>query len=121
MMKEKLTEDSGAVGLTRSYGKYLAHNEDITFNSVCPNVVRTNISTGAFYEKMEKANLLCDMEGLMLAFEAMMGESKMTGQCLEVTAAKIAFTPRDETEPLDDTITRGFELLYPRCLHMQTP
>lgn len=114
-------EHSGVIGLTRSYGKYLASDEDITFNSVCPNVVKTNISTGAFYDKMEKANLICDMEGLMLAFEACMGASKLTAQILEVTAAKVAFTHREEMEPLDDTVVKGFELLVPRCHHMQTP
>ncbi|EXJ71072.1 uncharacterized protein A1O5_06065 [Cladophialophora psammophila CBS 110553] len=71
------------VGLVRSYGKILAE-EKITLNAVCPNKIRTGISTAAVYDKAEKLGVLVPIEKLLEAFESLMGENPMSGECLEV-------------------------------------
>jgi hypothetical protein len=73
---------SAVVGLVRSYGKWLPE-EGITFNASCPNVVRTNISTPAFYDSLEKENLLTPLESVPAAFEQLLGKNKDSGICWE--------------------------------------
>jgi NAD(P)-dependent dehydrogenase (short-subunit alcohol dehydrogenase family) len=77
---------SGVVGFVRSFGKILAE-EDITFNAVCPNKIRTNIGTAESYVKAEKAGCLVPMEKLLEAFETLLSQgenNKLSGECLEV-------------------------------------
>ena len=78
---------SAVVGFVRSYGKILAE-EHITLNAVCPNKVRTNISTPASYDRAEKAGVLVPMEKLLEAFELLLSKegeyASMSGECLEV-------------------------------------
>ncbi|OQU96054.1 hypothetical protein CLAIMM_02190 isoform 1 [Cladophialophora immunda] len=74
---------SAVVGLVRSYGKILAE-EKITLNAVCPNKIRTGISTAAVYDKAEKLGVLVPMERLLEAFESLLGDNPMSGECLEV-------------------------------------
>ena len=75
--------NSGVVGFVRSYGKYLPE-EKITLNAVCPNVIRTNISTPAFYDSLEEKGLLTPMEPLLEAFESLLGTSETSGECFEI-------------------------------------
>lgn len=70
------------VGFVRSYGKYLP-SEKITLNAITPNVVRTNISTATFYDVLEEKGLLTPIEGVVDAFESLLGDSPTSGECLE--------------------------------------
>lgn len=72
----------GVVGFVRSYGKYLP-SEKITLNAVTPNVIRTNISTQQFYDKLDDDGLLTPIEGVVDAFESLLGDNPMSGECLE--------------------------------------
>lgn len=53
-------------------------------NAVCPNVIRTNISTPVFYDKLEAKGLLTPIEGLIEAFESLLGDSDVSGETFEV-------------------------------------
>ena len=53
-------------------------------NAVCPNVIRTNISSPAFYNKLDGMGLLTPMEGLIEAFESMLGSNDTSGEIFEV-------------------------------------
>ena len=113
----------GVVGFVRSYGKYLP-SEKITLNAVTPNVVRTNISTPAFYDKLEAEGLLTPIEGVVDAFESLLGDNADSGECLEVgpnyTKGQGIVKPRF-AEYVDDESKRTFELLEARGLPLQLP
>ncbi|KAI7217979.1 hypothetical protein KC333_g3891 [Hortaea werneckii] len=108
----------GVVGLTRSYGAYLPE-EHITLNAVCPNVVRTSISTGEFYDKLEAKGLLTPMSSVVNAFEKLL-DGKFSGQCLEAGPnGGIDF--RQPAEHLDRETAELMELLYERAHPLRQP
>ena len=57
-------------------------------NAVCPNVIRTNISAPAFYDKLDKLNLLTPMQGLIEAFESMLGSNDTSGEIFEASLSR---------------------------------
>lgn len=73
----------GVTGFVRSYGKYLP-KEGITLNAVAPAVVRTGISTSAFYDDMESRGLLTPMQSVVDAFDSLLDGSEVSGEILEV-------------------------------------
>ncbi|KAI6865250.1 hypothetical protein KC338_g5174 [Hortaea werneckii] len=108
----------GVVGLTRSYGAYLPE-EHITLNAVCPNVVRTSISTEDFYEKLEAKGLLTPMSSVVNAFEKIL-DGKLSGQCLEAGPnGGIDF--RQPAEHLDRETAELMQLLYERAHSLHQP
>ncbi|KAI6898991.1 hypothetical protein KC318_g8274 [Hortaea werneckii] len=108
----------GVVGLTRSYGAYLPE-EHVTLNAVCPNVVRTSISTADFYDKLEAKGLLTPMSSVVNAFENIL-DSKFSGQCLEAGPnGGIDF--RQPAEHLDCETAELMELLYERAHPLHQP
>lgn len=111
---------SGVVGFTRCLGKYLPQ-EGITINAVCPNVVRTNIFSGDFYDKMEAKGILTDMSGVLQAFQATMGDSKMSGECLEVGPGGSGFTVRAEAAVQDVESQQALEMIYERSRQLVEP
>jgi len=70
------------VGFTRTYSR-MVEGENITINGICPNIVRTNISSSSFYDQMEAKKLLTPMETLLGQFEELMGVNKQTGSIIE--------------------------------------
>lgn len=84
-------------------------------------MVKTHISTDAFYDQMGKLGLLCDMESLMIAFKDMMGDSKMSGEILEVSPEKLGYTTRKGVEYLDDAAEKMCEMVHERSYPHQTP
>ncbi|KZM18961.1 oxidoreductase [Ascochyta rabiei] len=92
------TAKHALVGLTRSYGKLLV-DERITVNAVAPNVVQTSISSPVIYDKLAKDNLLTPMDGLMDAFDTMLGSS-CSGEVFECGPAG-GWTQRAATEYLN--------------------
>ncbi|RMX82217.1 hypothetical protein D0869_06218 [Hortaea werneckii] len=108
----------GVVGLTRSYGTYLPE-EHMTLNAVCPNVVRTSISTGEFHDKLEAKGLLTPMSSVVNAFEKLL-DGKFSGQCLEAGPnGGIHF--RQPAEHLDRETAELMELLYERAHPLHQP
>ncbi|KAF3003937.1 hypothetical protein E8E14_003011 [Neopestalotiopsis sp. 37M] len=71
------------VGLVRSLGVTLP-TEHITLNAICPGIVKTNISTGDWYEKVEKEGLFVPMDSVMECFESLLGANKTSGEAIEV-------------------------------------
>lgn len=93
-----LTHSSGVTGFVRSYGAHLPA-EGITLNAICPNVVRTAISSSDFYDKCEAEKLLTPMQSLLDVFESLLGEDGRSGQIFEV--GPHGMQTRDAPEPMD--------------------
>lgn len=89
---------SAVVGFVGSFGKYLPE-EKITLNAICPNIIKTNISTDEFYDKAKARNLLVPMENLVAAVESLLDDSDVSGECFEIPPAydgKYRIAPRLE-------------------------
>ncbi|KAL6407401.1 15-hydroxyprostaglandin dehydrogenase [Ilyonectria robusta] len=71
------------VGFVRSFGKHLPE-EKITLNAICPNIVKTSISTGDFYDRAGEKGLLITEDSLVAAFESLLGASDISGEAIEV-------------------------------------
>jgi NAD(P)-dependent dehydrogenase (short-subunit alcohol dehydrogenase family) len=115
-------ERSGVVGLTRSYGHYLPE-EKITMNAVCPNVIRTGISTSAFYDSLEKEGLLAPIEGVVDTFEKLLGTDATSGECFEVgpNYKTQGAVPRKAPEFLDKESEKVCDLIYKRSHKLHEP
>lgn len=100
------------IGLTRSYG-VLVQDEGITVNAVAPNVVRTAISSDKFYDQIEEEGLLTPMDGLMAAFEEILGGGG-SGDVFEC-GPKGGYTKRKGAEYLDEESGKCCEKLLPRA------
>ncbi|KAI1618251.1 glucose 1-dehydrogenase [Exophiala viscosa] len=112
----------GIVGFTRSYGAHLP-TEKITLNAVCPNIVRTGISTEAFYDLAEKQNLLAPIEGVVETFEKLLGPNPTSGECFEIgpNYKKTGAAPRKQPEYLDPETETSCDLIYQRSLKLHQP
>lgn len=104
------------MGLVRSYGKILAE-EKIALNAVCPNKIRTGISTAAVYEKAERLGCLVPMERLLEAFELLLGNNEYAGECFEV-APKIGVKIRPATEFINEESKISADMTYDRSHHL---
>ena len=113
---------SAIVGFVRSYGKYLPE-EGITLNAVCPNVIRTNISSQGFYDQLEEKGLLTPLEGVPETFERLLGESKDSGECYEIGPHyKTQGAVATQGPPyLDDESAATFDMLYTRGHPLHEP
>ena len=110
------------VGFVRSYGKYLPE-EQITLNAVCPNVIRTNISTKGFYDSLEEKGLLTPLEAVPDVFEKLLGDNPASGECYEVGPhykSQGAITTNGPPY-LDDESAAVFDLLYTRGRPLHQP
>lgn len=110
---------SAIVGLVRSYGAYLPE-EGISMSAVAPNVVRTAISSSIFYDMLEEKGLLTPMQGVLDAFESLLGESETSGEVLEV-GPRGGFVKRDGAPYLDEESERVCDALYHRGHKLQEP
>ena len=102
----------------RSYGKYLPE-EKITLNAVCPNVVRTQISTSAFYDNVDKEGVLTPMKGVVDAFESFL-DSDTSGECMEV-GPNGGFSPKAPAPHLDKESTRILGMIEQRSHRLHEP
>ena len=110
---------SAVVGLVRSYGKILAE-KDIHLNAVCPNKIRTGISTAAVYDKAEKRGVLVPMEKLLEAFERLLpgGDfTDLTGECIEV-APQLGVRRREFVDFVNEESRISAEMTYERSHHL---
>jgi len=69
-------------------------------NAICPNVVRTGISTSTFYDSIEAQGLLVPMERVLGVFESLLGSEEKSGQIFEVGPKGVKI--REEAEPMDE-------------------
>lgn len=109
---------SGVVGFVRSYGKYLPE-EGITLNAVCPNVLRTSISTPVFYDNLEKEGILTPMKGVVDAFASFL-DCDTSGECMEV-GPNGGFSAKAPAPHLDKETTRVMEAIYERSHRLHEP
>ena len=106
------------VGFVRSYGKYLPE-ESITLNAICPNVVRTHISTDTFYDSVEAEGVLTPMKGVIDAFESTL-DGDISGECLEI-GPNGGFSAKAPAPHLDPETTRVMDMIYHRAHPLQEP
>ena len=92
-------------------------------NAVCPNIVRTGISTEAFYDLAEKQNLLAPIEGVVETFEKLLGANATSGECFEIgpNYKKTGAAPRKQPEYLDQETETSCEMIYQRSLKLHQP
>ena len=109
---------SGVVGFVRSYGKYLPE-ENITMNAVCPNVVRTSISTSAFYDTVEKKGIITELKAVVDAFESFL-DSDISGECMEV-GPNGGFEAKAPAPHLDKETTEILDMIYSRSHRLHEP
>lgn len=102
---------SGVVGFVRSYGKHLVE-EKITLNAICPNVVRTNISSDAFYDKLEPRGLITPVENLIKVFDSLLGANEVSGETFEV--GPVGTQSRPVPDYMDDETKELCEILLDR-------
>lgn len=81
-------------------------------NAVCPNVVRTHISSDVFYDKLEPMGILTPVSGVVDAFESFI-DSDISGECMEV-GPNGGFVKRAPAEYLDDKSKEVMDLIYER-------
>lgn len=96
----------------------------MTLNAVLPNVIRTNISTPEFYDQLEKEGLLTPLEGVVDAFESLLGDNSQSGECIEIGpnyAKGQGFVSPRFPEYVDEESRRVFEKLEPRARPLQLP
>jgi len=108
----------GVVGFVRSYGKYLPE-ESITINAICPNVIRTSISTDVFYEKMATLGLMTPIENVVDAFASCL-DGDISGECLEV-GPNGGFPAKAPTPHLDKETTKTLEMINERSHRLHEP
>ncbi|QDS74122.1 hypothetical protein FKW77_009883 [Venturia effusa] len=101
----------GVTGFVRSFGAYLPA-EGITLNAICPNIVKTGISTSEFYDKCEAENLVIPMQSILDVFDSLLGEDGRSGQIFEVGPRGVR--TRDAPEPMDAESARSMEMLKER-------
>lgn len=103
------------IGLTRSYG-VLLKDEGMTLSAVAPNVVRTNISSGVFYDHMNQKGLLTPMDGVLDAFAQMIssGDSGKVYEC----GPKGGWVEKEGAEYLDEESRKCCVLLEERARHL---
>ena len=92
-------------------------------NSVNPNVIRTNISTGTFYDSLEEQNLLTPIEGVVDVFEKLLGSNDASGECFEIGPRykEQGAVPKKGAEYLDKDSEKVCELLYRRAHPLHQP
>ncbi|KAK5172149.1 uncharacterized protein LTR77_003787 [Saxophila tyrrhenica] len=108
----------GVVGFVRSYGKYLPE-EGMTLNAVCPNVVRTSISTPAFYDKVDEQGVLTSIKDVVDAFASFL-DTDTSGECMEV-GPNGGFTPKAQAPHLDKETTSILNMIEQRSHRLHEP
>jgi NAD(P)-dependent dehydrogenase (short-subunit alcohol dehydrogenase family) len=110
-----LSKSSAVVGFTRSYSALLIH-ERITLNAVCPNIVRTNISTTEFYDTVDRRELFTPMESMIQIFESLLGKDARTGYIFECGPRDIML--RTAPDYMDEATQEACDLIRERSVVM---
>ncbi|KAM3414447.1 hypothetical protein BST61_g9612 [Cercospora zeina] len=101
------------LGFTRTMGAWLPE-EKITLNCICPNIVRTNISTGQYYEQAAEEGLLVSYETVVSAFESLLGANTTSGEAIELLPGDQGFRIKERPEPTNEQVRRSLELTTER-------
>lgn len=110
---QRLTAASAVIGFVRSFGRYLPE-EKITLNAICPNIVKTNISTGEFYSNAEEKGLLISVDTLVEAFESLLGGNGMSGEAVEVLPGSEGYRVKEIPEYTNEKVKQSVEMTLNR-------
>lgn len=108
-----MTNSSAVLGFVRSFGNYLPE-ENITLNAICPNIVRTGISTGDFYDKADARGLCISVDSLVESFEFLLGDNPVSGEAIEILPGKEGHRIKERPEYTTDTVKESVELTLHR-------
>lgn len=108
----------GVVGFVRSFGHHLPV-EQISLNAICPGVVKTSISTAAFYDIMEERKLLVPIADVVAAFEQCL-DSDISGETFEIEP-RSGVVVRAGLEPLDQDTAETLAVLKLRGAPLHAP
>ena len=86
---------------------------------MCPNVVKTKISTDVFYDKVLAEGLLTPMKGVVDAFASFL-DSDISGECMEV-GPNGGFVPKAPAPHLDKETTRIMDMITDRSHRLHEP
>lgn len=86
------TSKHGLIGLTRSVGSTLLHDDNIAVNCICPAFVITNLAPPGILESFP-AEHVTPMSTIMRAFDELNGQSKArkTGQAVECVEGELYY------------------------------
>lgn len=101
------------MGFVRTFGKYLPE-EKITLNAVCPNIVKTNISTGDFYERAGAKGLLINVESLVQSFESLLDANDTSGEAIEILPGDDGHRIKESPEYTNEKVKQSVELTMDR-------
>ena len=88
-------------------------------NAVCPNVVRTSISTPAFYDNVDKQGVLTPMKGVVDAFASFL-DTDISGECMEV-GPNGGFSAKAPAPHLDKETTSILNMIHDRSHRLHEP
>lgn len=98
----------------RTFGKYLPQ-EKITLNAICPNIVKTNISTGDFYDRADAKGLLITVESLVESFESLLGTNDTSGEAIEILPGNGGHRIKECPEYTNEKCRESVELTLDRA------
>ncbi|KAH0848659.1 glucose 1-dehydrogenase [Fonsecaea pedrosoi] len=108
--RERLTRNSAQVGFVRSFGTYLADEEKIFINVICPNKIRTGLNTAEAFDKIEAAGVpLIEMKTVLDEVEKLLGSNSLSGAIIEI-APKIGSVVREPPAFINRESERSAEM-----------
>jgi len=87
----------------------------VLINAICPAVVRTNISTSDFYDKIDQMGLMTQMETLVAVVERLLTDHESTGNLYECGPDGVKVRGADEVEYADEKTELLCQLLEERA------
>ena len=109
-----LTIDSALVGFVRTVGKSLPA-EKITLNAICPNIVRTGLSSDEWYDMLETKGLLIDVESMPNVFKFLMGNNDISGEAIEVLPGDGGYRVKEWPEFTNEKCRESVEIVIQRA------
>lgn len=83
-------------------------------NAICPNIVKTNISTGDFYDKADAKGLLIHVDSLVKTFESLLGDNDISGAAIEVLPGEQGHRVKEIAEYTNEQVKESVELTIAR-------
>ena len=81
----------GLIGLTRSLGKSLLQEDNISLNAILPAFVATGLAPPGAIEAIDKRGHLTPMSTILKAYGTFLEDGGMTGQTVEASLDKLFF------------------------------
>jgi hypothetical protein len=88
--------------------------EKISLNAICPNIVKTNISTGDFYDKADAKGLLITVDSLVETFESLLGANDISGAAIEVLPGNEGHRVKEIADYTNEKVKESVEMTISR-------